>query len=300
MKVSVMKCKGIVVSIVGLLGFLLSMNSYSAISDHLQDRMREVFRTVAGGAAIRVVITPEVTAQLPDHVNDRWRQAFTSCEGGTCLRITNSNIVNPFYFDDFLAGDVTTGNVGMLGWRTSGVGSFFVGTDAEPNRPGTFFLSTSSTSDSIASIFLPPGGHSCSWLFDFTFAVKPLQSDSNVRLRIGTLGPGFTNPSANGVYFEKLGEDTNWFGVTRAANVQTRTDTGVAVTGGTWYKLRVRRISATQMGLSINDGPEIVHTTNLPTIADCFVGFIIENPGAAVNKDLEIDYAVILFSGLVR
>jgi hypothetical protein len=70
--------------------------------------------------------------------------------------------------------------------------------------------------------------------------------------------------TTNGIYFELLSTDTNFFAVTKTSSTQTRTNTGVAWVANTWYILKITRNSSNQPIFTINT-TEVTNTTNIPT-----------------------------------
>jgi hypothetical protein len=103
------------------------------------------------------------------------------------------------------------------------------------------------------------------------------------------------SPPINGAYFEKLTADTNWFGVGRVTNVETRTDTGVAATADAWVTLKLRRVSATVLGFSVNGGTEIQVAGNMPIDSTSLLpGFHII-PTSSNARSLDVDaFAMLL------
>lgn len=73
---------------------------------------------------------------------------------------------------------------------------------------------------------------------------------------------------ANGIYFENLNNEANWFGVCRAAGSQNRVDTGVAFvdddTGVAFLNFRIRRVNGTTIGFTAPGGSEVTQTLTIP------------------------------------
>lgn len=202
-----------------------------------------------------------------------------------------------FVSDDFVSGSAATGNMGELGWSFSGGGQ--VPQEGVANHPGIVRKTTSATAGTYGVMRLAVDGLLIpSHDFEQLFIALPNSTDTDTTIRVGIGNASTDDPPANGVYFEKLGADTNWFAVTRDAGVQTRTDTGVAVTS-TWMRFRVRRVDATTIGFSLNSGTEQTHTANIPTVAlNPFIA--ISNNAASANKSIDIDQFSLLIQGLSR
>jgi hypothetical protein len=88
---------------------------------------------------------------------------------------------------------------------------------------------------------------------------------------------GGIDQTTDGIYFELLSTDTNFFAVTKTSSTQTRTNTGVAWVANTWYILKITRNSSNQPIFTINT-TEVTNTTNIPT------GFL--NLGISVFRDV--------------
>ncbi|CAA9256371.1 MAG: hypothetical protein AVDCRST_MAG83-2429 [uncultured Arthrobacter sp.] len=203
-------------------------------------------------------------------------------------------------FDDFISGNTSTGQLGSLGWSFAGGAATHPA--AVAGRPGIVRRDTSATSGTYAYTGLrvssTAGVIFGTDLFDVTFSVRLTQTDANTQARVGVSADPATNPSASGLYLEKLFADTAWFGVSRNASAETRTTTGVVVAANVWYRVRVRRISGTQVGVTLDNGAEILFTTNLPNVA--LQPFFSISNNVATLKSMDVDYADIAVIGLAR
>lgn len=201
-------------------------------------------------------------------------------------------ITMAFASDEFLTGDTTTGEIGSLGWNSSGGTVTTLASVA--GRPGINRRETTTTINTFAlnrnSSTIDPAD-----TFDLTFIFRLNQTDSDTTLRIG-LANTFSAAPADGIYLEKLGADINWFYITNAA-AETRTDSGVAAGTG-WFRLRIRRKDASTIAFSLDGGAETDVTANIPTAA-MFWGWQITN-AAAANKTMDMDYTHLLVTGLSR
>lgn len=199
--------------------------------------------------------------------------------------------------DDFLTGINASGTVGELGWNLSG------GTNtnqaSEANRLGIFRKATSAVISTISVIALygTSAGIDPALPTVMEWAVRLNTNDANTSVRVGSGNSAFANPPTHGIYLEKLDADTNWFCVTRAAGVQTRTDSTIAITTNFVTVRTTRNSSGVQFSIG---GVNVcsVMTTNIPTtFVNPFV-FIINS--AAADKTIDLDYFQLAISGIVR
>ena len=199
-----------------------------------------------------------------------------------------------FLQDDFLTGTATSGSIGTLGWSSSGTITSLVSTT---NQPGKYRIDTSSVSgthariNGLTSALIDPSLYtSLFWRAIIT------QVDANTQVRIGAAnGVSAVTPN-DGIYFEKLDADSNWFCVTRASSSQTRTDTGVAVDTSIHNFWWVRGTSS--VTFYIDGIPKATHTATIPTI---FIGpFLYIINSAAASKTMDVDYFSLIQTGLVR
>jgi len=199
--------------------------------------------------------------------------------------------------EDFLNGINTAGQIGSLGFTTAGgLETAIVGS---ANRFGIIQVDTSAVINTVASMFLnnpgtlilPANDHSVLWVSQLN------TNDANTLVRIGAFESPIGNPPADGIYFEKLAADTNWFCVTRAAGVQTRTDSTVAV--GTAYKnfKYTRNSSGVQFTLDQTNVCSVM-TTNIPTLGLRATVELFNS--AAASKTLDNDYFELRISGITR
>lgn len=192
--------------------------------------------------------------------------------------------------EEFIGGNAANGGIGALGFGMNG--GTAVGLSGSTNRFGIIQRATGAVANTLSALyysgfttnlFSPAVSHS---LLEI---VRLNTNDANTEVRIGSMASINTNPPADGIFFEKLAADTNWFCVTRAGGVQTRTDSGIAVTTS-FDKFFYGRDSS-GVTFILNATSVCNHTTNIPTT---FVvpGLHINNT-AAVSKTIDIDYLEI-------
>lgn len=205
--------------------------------------------------------------------------------------------------DDFMTGDATNAGVGELGWALIGGGNTQLRA-GESGHPGIVRRLTGATSGTYASLMLSnvigsDGPLLVSEQFEMTFVLRPNNTGADVDYRIGLTGVPVNNPPTNGIYFERLAADTNWFVVTRASDVQTRTDTGVAISNAAFASFHIRRIDASTIGFRLDSGTEITHTTNIPSGVTLNI-FAAVNNNVAATRTFDLDYFSLLVAGLSR
>lgn len=234
---------------------------------------------------------------------------ITSPAVGALLRFNGTNWVDAdprttfSQFDDFNKGTTVSGNLGEFHWTFANGATTQQASEAD--HVGIVRRESSTTGNTAAYLTTPT--NAIGFLdptddFDITWLIRQIENDSDTLLRIG-LGSAWTTVTAptNGIYFEKLPADTQWFGVARATS-QTRS-TAVANTSTNWDTLRMRRIDANTVGWSVNGGTEQTlvapGVTTFPT-AVMPLGLIISNNNQAANKRVDIDYCHVIVNNLSR
>jgi hypothetical protein len=191
------------------------------------------------------------------------------------------------YTEDWGGGGTTSGFVGLLGWGFSS--ATLAAQTSEANHPGIERMSIGAVSGTVGVLFLTVGGSLVLLLpaetFDLIWIVRLNSNDANTTCRVGLSGQT-TNPPTNGLYFEKLAADTNWFRVARSGGTETREDTGVATSAG-WVKFRIRRKDASTIGFTVDAGSEADIATNVPTAAASPLVQLVNTAAAAKNLDLD-------------
>lgn len=196
----------------------------------------------------------------------------------------------PVIWDDFLSGASVSNYVGALGWywvSAAGSGAFIAG---ETNHPGIFRVTVGAAG---AGNMYTNGS---TWMatfadiFSSTYIVRIATGANPLRMRIGPSADPSANPPADGVYFEHLQGDTNWFAVTRGTGAETRTDTGIAFAANTWLKLDVEHPIATSYTFKINGVVVATNTTHLPAEATGAAPGGIGGVATGTQLAFDIDY----------
>jgi hypothetical protein len=148
-----------------------------------------------------------------------------------------------------------------------------------------------------AGVWLPTAGNVAQLEFRGNHGTN---GNADHRIGFGTQGTNF--PDNDGVYFEHLNADANWFAVCRSGAAQTRTDTGVAwvnqgYLNGSWTKFRIVWTHGTDVKFYINGVLVATISTNIPT-QEMWVFF--SSTASALNSWWNMDYYWLKFTGLVR
>lgn len=205
---------------------------------------------------------------------------------------------NPVWFDDFVSGGITTGQIGQYAWLTT------AGTTTHPNavagHPGLVTRDTTATSGTIVSLRLDVSnnGLMASEMFDVTWWLRLNNNDTDTKLRAGIGSSPANDPPNSGVYLEKAAADTSWFGVGRATSVESRT-AAIAAVSTTWVKLRCRRIDTTTVAFSVDGGTEVTLASNVPG-AILVTAFVQIVNAAAASKTVDLDAFQMEIFGLSR
>jgi len=238
---------------------------------------------------------------------------------GTPPNTVAATSARPVYEDEFPPTVIDDTDAGLIlrlysTWRwfeALGVANLIGSTaSVTAGYPGEFLYKVSGINQSI--LLRPYFTSAPNWfkntdLFD-SYMTQYVQWTGTVTdLRFGFIGTATAaNPPTDGIYFEKLAADTNWFLVCRkdgAPPTQTRVDTGVAANNAFEGRelFRLRRVDATTIGATVGSGSEVTSTTNIPTAnqanLDPFMG-LVTGGGAGGTGIFTFDLWRIFFTGL--
>ena len=231
-------------------------------------------------------------------------KAYYGWDGSQAVQLSNGaefasiyNSTNSMIFqEDFISGPLTTGQIGVMGWQAVGGSSLLL--TSEANHPGIFQRNTSASANTLTTLS-HYFGIATAWeaaSYDVRWIVRPNNADANVTWRIGSMSSFVSNPPAFGVYFEKIGAETNWFTVSRLSAVQERQDTGVPIVEGAWYNLRVV-VTPLTAKFYLNHVLVATHTTNIPIFGQAAVQGINL---AAEAKTIDSDFCEVIITGMNR
>lgn len=231
-------------------------------------------------------------------------KSYYGWDGTQIVQITNGSVLASLYNsnislvsqEDFISGPTTSGQIGKLGWQTSG-GSTAI-QNSEENHPGIFQRNTSTSANTLTTLS-HYFGIATAWVdffYEVRWIVRPNEVDANATWRIGSMASFVANPPAFGAYFEKIGAETTWFTVTRNNSVQERQNTGITLVAGSWYNLRL--VSTPNSVLFfINDTLVSTHTANITNIGHAVVQGINL---AAEAKTIDVDFCEFILLGMNR
>ena len=202
--------------------------------------------------------------------------------------------------DDFVFAGTASPDIGF-GWATSAGAVSMIASEA--NHLGIIQRSTGTSQNTLAFMtirtFPTTGVIDPASMFDMTWIVRPDTDSTNIHMKIGMTDNFASTAPSNGIYVERLGTDTSWFGVTRSGGSQTRTAALITSAAATWFKFRIRRVNGTTIGFTVNGGSEVTATATIPT-AMLHPGNLITNPAAAAPVALDIDLFKLTVYGLNR
>ena len=203
--------------------------------------------------------------------------------------------------DDFVSGATGSGNVGWMNWATaSGTGTPI---SSEANRSGIYRKTTGAVANTISQLRLSFTSSIISTTFswDQVWIIRPVDIDADTIYRTGMTNNWGLASIQHGVYFERLGTDTNWFCVTHNnTGSPNRTDSGVAAIAD-WVTHRiVFTAGAALPALFYINGVLVCSQDNSRIPASLILpGTHVINTAAA-SKTLDHDYWQLRILGLVR
>jgi hypothetical protein len=199
-------------------------------------------------------------------------------------------------FDDFYGPSSTSGEITGFGWAVNG-GTITLKAP-EDNSPGIGMLRNASAA-AISTLYTgsPANGFAFilgdlkTIIFRSAFTTGASVPDKRVGLMMSAVNSA---PADDGVYFECLAADTNWFAVTRdgATTNHTRTDTGIAFSANTFLTFRIEHTAPSTWAFYINDVLKATHgaAQNPPAEAQgVFIFGQVVTTGTA-NMDQMHDY----------
>jgi hypothetical protein len=201
--------------------------------------------------------------------------------------------------EEFAGGVATSGQYGQNGWVSLSGGTITYNF-SEANHVGMYRMA-SAAAGVLCGMYL-----NCHMVsgenFISEFVLRPNHADSDTQVRFGWSDVS-GDPPTNGIYFEKLYADTNWYAVCRTGGTQTKQSLGYAVTAALWERATIRRKGASAIGFNIDDEigngvDDYTMTTNIPT--GQLVPFFSVKPQVSTNKTLDADAFQLSVVGVSR
>ena len=190
-------------------------------------------------------------------------------------------------FDDFNGGNTASGSIGELGWATTGAGSVAVQASTAYHA-GIVRINSGGASGNKHQLTYGP------FLLDQISQTQQLACPvvaTSAIYRMGLLdNPG--NPS-NGVYAEfDTSTDSTWKAVKNSGGTTTRTDLGIALSAGSWYRATLAWVGPGSMSVTLrrmDTGQEAVAThTSIPAATQLYLGFNVQTrTGSARQFDVD-------------
>lgn len=217
-----------------------------------------------------------------------WAQIRHHGPGGASATPTDLVI-----WDDFFGIATASGTVGQLGWAFN-AGSI-VGTTEQDNAPGVAgYRNTQANGVGTFYVGSPSGDFLISLSDAKQLSVRAmwLYAANLGDRRIGLMSTAITAaPADDGVYFECLEADTNWFAVTRdGAASATRTDMGVAYTADAFAVFSIEHTATSTWQLCI-DATCKTMTLTPPAEASMMDPFVQIDTNGTANVEVWLDYA---------
>ncbi len=260
-----------------------------------------VMNAAVAGSAVVAVSTASVA--LTNAGNTLSAAAVTGTGSGVAATGNHAHPATPtplqarrhlFLVDDFGGPAIESGEVGALHWASFQAG---VADAAGANHPGLVRLLTGTTQYSEGYVFLAEtkGSLVASERFDLTWVFRSSTADSaDAYFSCGLLDA--LNAYVHGAYFEKSTAATTIYARTRGSGGATQSVYAGAWASNAWYRARIRRISATQIGFTLNAGAELVVTATLPT-ADVRP-FALIGTNNTVQRSMDLDLFSLSVTGL--
>ncbi len=207
--------------------------------------------------------------------------------------------INPadlWLWEDFCGGSTTSVQIGTHGWLIVGLANSTLQVSATDFCLANF---RNSGASAVGALYLLGTGQGAPVLYssfrDSTFRAAFTTGANVPTYRVGFFSTALNAaPSDDGVYFECLTSDTNWFAVTRDGGTtnETRTDTGVAFAAGTRAVFRIEQPSAGVFVFSIDGVVRATHSgaQNIPAQASPAIPVFQLTTTGTANLDILADY----------
>ena len=205
--------------------------------------------------------------------------------------------------DEFIAASSESGEIGQLNWVLS-TAAVTLGA-AEVNHPGVIDNSYTGTSTS-ARMDLGAIQIACGSIDEIVYIVKlSFTAAATLNMAFGLMNAGGISSFSEGVVISRLAADTDWWGEVWNTGSKTRTSNALltdAAANNTWHKFKIRRISSTSWGFSVDNGTEeVISAGNYPDDTDMVLPTFAQynSSGTTVHR-FYIDYFHIRVKPMTR
>ena len=194
-------------------------------------------------------------------------------------------------FDDFNGGNTASGSIGELGWATSGAGSVALQASTAYHA-GIVRVASGGSSGNKHQLTYGP--FLLGQVAGAQLLASPVVATSAI-YRMGLMdNPG--SPS-NGVYAEyDTNVDSTWKAVKNSGGTTTRTDLGVGLAAGSWYRATLTGTGPGAAAVTLrrmDTGQEAVAThTGIPAATQLYLGFNVQTRTGAARQ-LDVDSALL-------
>lgn len=200
-------------------------------------------------------------------------------------------ITGPFYWDDFIGGTVTSGQVGDLGWVFAGAGITVQRFSGNSKNPGKYSIISAVGSGTWVSLYLTGAQVDMAGmqLQEIDFITNWFMGEINSQGRIGLWGPLGTTY----IWFDILAGETTWHAHLRenTLGLESRIDTNVSTSPdvNTFSKYSIIASSLSYAFL-INDIPVASIPIPATSILSLYPYIAVQAPaGGALGEEVYMD-----------
>lgn len=201
--------------------------------------------------------------------------------------------VAPWIWDDFLSSSPEAGEAGSLNWGYLNGSLAAIGA-AVAAHPGVMRRTSSTTANQVAHMQVGQSPDTKLFRFDefneLTWVFAPVTAGTDFSLRLGLSADWGSVAPAHALFIEKAAADTSFFGTSRNNSTESRTAALKAVVANAWTKVKMRRISASSVGFSIDSGAEVTLGSNIMDAADTMQPGLQIVPTTTTVRSVDIDF----------
>ena len=259
----------------------------------LQDSLNKKIAWTDTGTTANKIIKLDGAAKLP------------AVDGSQLINLPSSGFdptTTIEIMEEFVGGEQATGYLGQNGWKTYGSGTTNTGS-VLVNRVGLIILKSGTTITAGHVMYLGSPGGAVSIkgnqgrLTFITSSANFQAANADASFRLGLFDATTYGDPPDGIFFRASGIG-NWYAVTRALNIETATDCGVAQsTSFRQFKI-VSNSNGTSIGFHIDGVLKATHTTNIPT-AGIMLALQVTTL-STIDYSMTFDYVHLKITGLTR
>lgn len=219
-----------------------------------------------------------------------WMDCISSGASSTGARTTFD------YQNDFFLNTATN----VMASNVSGASAANTQQSGESSHPGLIRMTTGTTSTGRAGYISGTNnmlfGSGVTWTATAGLRVNALSDATDTYIMRFGFGDSATADGVDGCFFRYSNgiNSGKWQGVCRKANVESVCDTGLSITAGTWYNLKIGVSNDTSSANFVaNDTSLCTVTTNIPTTTSTVFGLVatmVKTVGTNNTKSIDLDY----------